>query len=108
MFSLCYLLRAPGNVSFGSLGIFDISRTDTALLRNFLRLFFCVELDMSIIQNIHRLCPIFSKSFSFPTHMSTIAQEFPHSVRVVQDRIVSPGNVLGKMTLLFLPDKVSG
>lgn len=97
---------------FGSLEIFnrfdafDVSITDIALLRNLPQTVLSLQLDLSIVQNIHGKHLYLPKGFFFPTPMSSLDEIFPHSGWGVSNRVASLGSTLRKMPLLFLPDKM--
>lgn len=94
---------------FGSLEIFDIfdafdiNITDIALPRNLSQTILSLQLDWSIMQNIHGKYLYLPKGFFFPTPLSGLDEIFSHSGLGVQDRIASLSSMLGDMTLLFLP-----
>lgn len=98
--------------SLGSLEIFDIfdafdiNITDIALFRNLPQTILGLQLDLAIMRNIHGKRLYLPKGFFFPTPVSSLDDIFSHSDWGVQDRIPSLGSTLGKMTLVFLPDKM--
>lgn len=71
--------------NFGSLEIFDrfdafdVNITDIALLRNLPQTILSLQLDLSIMENMHGKRLYLLKGFFFPTPMSSLDEIFPHS-----------------------------